>query len=140
VMRGAVGQQWITGKRAPMSGCSLARVSPLASGRGGSDKDIADDAQRKTEDCLRRERVFYVPDETEKRSGMGLTCFSQVYIDRSLQNAGQPTMPYDISGMDVRQIEGIEWYETQSQTPAKYDARQAKCGVLIIHTLKGRGK
>lgn len=129
IMRTNLGMNYITSKRAPITRCQIRAAS-------GPTRESALAAQEATDECLRRERVFYVPDETEKRMGVRRACFPQVYVDRTLMNSGKPTMPFDISGYATEQIEAVEWYEGPSQTPAKYSINQAQCGVLVLHLRK----
>jgi hypothetical protein len=58
-------------------------------------------------------------------------------MDRQLMNPGKPTMPFDLATFSAtREIEAVEWYESESQTPPRYGAQNARCGVLVIHVKK----
>jgi hypothetical protein len=129
IMRTNVGVNFITSKHAPITGCSIRSAA-------GPSREAGLRAQAETDECLRRERIFYVPDETEKRMGYRRACFPQVFVDRTLMNSGKPTPPFDVSSYATEQIEAIEWYEGPSQTPAKYSINQAQCGVLVLHLRK----
>jgi hypothetical protein len=122
--RSRVGTVYMTSKRQPQAGC----IQPA--GRTNSGEQEAVDW------CLRRERVYYVPDVTERRQGLPRACYPQVFVDRTLMNSGVPTQPFDIAGYATEQIEAIEWYEGEAQTPPKYALHNARCGVLVLHLRK----
>ena len=132
--RGRVGAAWMTSRRQPMTGCVVPR--PKEAGSGAQAEANAYDAQRGADQCLRRERVYYVPDETEARQGVPRACFPQVFVDRTLMNSGVPTPPFDLTAYAPDRIEALEWYESSSQTPSKYSVNNAKCGVLVLHLRK----
>ena len=127
--RSRVGMVFITSKRQPVTGCVPPRTT--AGGPAG-----AGAVQQAVDDCLRRERVYYVPDETEARQGVPRACHPQVFVDRTLMNSGVPTFPFDIAAYATEQIEALEWYESPSQTPPKYSVANARCGVLVLHLRK----
>ena len=127
--RTRVGTVYITSKRQPMAGCSAPK--PRVEGSAG-----AYEAQAAVDACLRRERVYYVPEEIEARQGVPRACFPQVFVDRTLMNSGAPTPPFDLNTFATDQIEAIEWYESAGQTPPKYSVNNAKCGVLVLHMRK----
>ena len=129
IMKTNTSQSYITSKRAPITACMPAY---------GIAKDRAQAVvnQEKTDDCLRKERVFYVPSYGEAGEGVRRACFAQVYVDRQLMNPGRPTPPFDINSYATEQIEAVEWYESESQTPAKYSVNNARCGVLVLHIRK----
>ena len=127
--RTRVGTVYITSKRQPSAGCAAPK--PRTDGPAG-----AYEAQRAVDDCLRRERVYYVPDEIEARQGVPRACMPQVFVDRTLMNSGVPTPPFDLATYAPDQIEAIEWYESASQTPPKYSVHNARCGVLVLHLRK----
>jgi hypothetical protein len=77
---------------------------------------------------------YYVPDASETAQGAQIACYSQIYLDGALMNAGNPTPPFDINSILPHQIEAIEWYSGPSQTPARYAGLGSVCGVLVIHT------
>ncbi len=129
IMKTNTSQSYITSKRAPITACMPAY---------GIAKDRAQAManQERTDECLRKERVFYVPSFGEAGEGVRRACFAQVYVDRQLMNPGKPTPPFDINSYATEQIEAIEWYESESQTPAKYSVNNARCGVLVLHIRK----
>ncbi len=133
IMRTNVGANFITSKRPPMSNCIAAK--PRSDGDGGGEvaRAYALEAQRRTDDCLRHEGIYYVPEATELQLGYRRACFPLVYVDNQLMNSGRPTPPFDVSQYATENIEAIEWFESQAQTPPKYSARQAYCGVLVLH-------
>ena len=129
--RGRVGAAWMTSRRQPTTGCVFPK--PKDAGSGAAAERNAYDAQYGADNCLRRERVYYVPEDTERRQGMPRACFPQVFVDRTLMNSGVPTPPFDLTTYAPDQIEALEWYESPSQTPPKYSIHNAKCGVLVLH-------
>lgn len=129
IMRSNVGQSYVSAARGPISRCQPTGMANL-------NAQAARAAQEATDECLRRERLYYVPDEIEIRSGVKRSCYALVYVDRMLMNSGQPTPPFDVNSFAIDQVEAIEWYESPSQTPARYSARQAQCGVLVLHLRK----
>lgn len=131
IMRTNVSMSFITSKRVPASGC----ITPKP--RGGSMQEALA-AQEAEDECLRRERIYYVPDEGEKRMGVRRACYPVIYVGRNLMNSGVPTPPFDISSYATEQIEALEWYEGPSQTPARYNLANAKCGVLVLHLRERR--
>lgn len=128
-LRGSGGQSWVVSKRAVPTRCASTR-----SALGFKD---AVAAQRATDDCLRSERVYYVPEDFENRSGVQRACYALVYLDRSPLNAAHPTMPFDINTFLPSQIESVEWYETDAQVPEPYPAPDARCGLLVLHKRRG---
>lgn len=120
---------YITSKRGPMTGCQIPRTTRSQS------EQVAE--QERVDECLRRERLYYVPDGGELRMGVRRACYPQVWVDTQLMNPGRPTMPFDLGTFTAtRQIEAVEWYESESQTPPRYGNASARCGVLIIHVKK----
>ena len=71
-------------------------------------------------------------------------CYAQVYLDQALifggrkfpEKNGHMTFEplFDINTIPPEQIEAIEYYADRAQTPGRYAAKGAECGVLIIHT------
>jgi hypothetical protein len=120
--------RFITSKRAPITGCPIPRMSESREGLRAE--------QARTDECLRRERIFYVPEAGEEIQGIKRACYAQVYVDRQLMNSGRPTPPFDINSFATEQVEAVEWYESESQTPSKYSVNNARCGVLVIHVRK----
>jgi hypothetical protein len=121
-------QQYITSKRAPISGCGAPRLT--------SNYQQAQLEQEKVDECLRRERIYYVPEASEKAQGIRRACYPLVYVDNQAMNIGRPTMPFDIGAYRADQLEAVQWFESESQTPAKYNVNNARCGVLVLITRK----
>jgi hypothetical protein len=120
---------YIVSKRAPISGCPPPPPAP-SSRAAMAGQDASDE-------CLRREAIYYVPDVGERQFGVRRACYPQVWVDRQLMNSGRPTMPFDLGTfMATREIEAVEWYESESQTPPRYGNANARCGVLVIHVKK----
>lgn len=87
-----------------------------------------------TRECLEG-HGFWVPDPHFPEPGLpGTDCYAQVYVDDVLMNHGFPTPPYDVSTWHAEQLEGVEWFPSQSATPSRYAGREAHCGVLVLHT------
>ena len=129
IIRTSNSSSYMVSKRAPITGCPPPppAVNPQAARAN----------QEANDECLRRERVYYVPDRVEIQYGMKRACYPQVWMDRQLMNPGKPTMPFDLATFSAtREIEAIEWYESESQTPPRYGAQNARCGVLVIHVKK----
>jgi hypothetical protein len=68
-------------------------------------------------------------------------CYAQVYLDGMLMYAGKPNVSggipeplFDLSEINIQQIEAMEYYSNELQMPAKYMGHSAKCGVLVIYT------
>jgi hypothetical protein len=123
-------QQYITSKRAPVSGCEGMSAKPAVN------YQQAQAMRDETDECLRRERIYYVPDRSESAQGIRRACYPQVYVDNQLMNSGRPTMPFDIGAYTTDRIEAVQWFESESQTPAKYSVNNARCGVLALITRK----
>ena len=137
ITRSRVGASYISSKRQPQSGCIPPRPPTNTPTRGESIADALA-AQAAVDECLRRERTHYVPDEVELRQGVTRACYPQVWVDRSLMNSGIPTPPFDIDQYSTEQIEAVEWYESTSQVPPRYTSGIARCGVLVLHMKKKR--
>jgi hypothetical protein len=129
IMKTNSSQAYITSKRGPISGCP-----PSTGSYNNRAEALA--AQERTDECLRRERIYYVPARGELGEGVRRACFPQVYVDRQLMNPGRPTPPFDVNSYATEMIEAVEWYESESQTPAKYSVNNARCGVLVLHIRK----
>jgi hypothetical protein len=114
MMNGSGGQAWPTSKHPPTTQCGA--------------RDTL---------CLRRERLFYIPQKYEALQGMRRACYARVYVDRMLMNPGQPADPFDLNTIAPMEIEAIEWYAGVSETPPKYSARSSACGIMVIHTRRG---
>jgi hypothetical protein len=123
-------QQYITSKRAPMSGCEGLSARPAV------DYQRAQAMRDETDECLRRERIYYVPERSESAQGIRRACYPQVYVDNQLMNSGRPTMPFDIGAWRADQLEAVQWFESESQTPARYSVNNARCGVLVLISRK----
>lgn len=128
IIRTGTNAAYITSKRGPISGCPP--TPPAANPRGAAA------AQEKTDECLRREGIYYVPDAMDHINGVKRACFPQVYVDRTFMNQGRPTPPFDVGSLATEQVEAVEWFASESQTPPKYSVNNARCGVLIIHLRK----
>ncbi len=129
LLRGSGGQSWVVSKRAVPTRCPPVRPA--------RDYNDAVAAQRVTDDCLRAERVYYVPEDFEARTGVQRACYALVYLDRSPLNATHPTMPFDVNTFLPSQLESVEWYENDAQVPAPYNASDARCGLLVLHKRRG---
>jgi hypothetical protein len=129
ITRTMVGQSYMSSPRGPMTRCPPINTRL-------QDPAAAAAAQEAVDDCLRRERLYYVPDPIEAKQGLKRSCYPLVYIDQTLMTTGIPTPPFDIGAYAADQIEALEWYESPSSTPAKYSARQAQCGVLALYLKK----
>lgn len=124
VIRGAGSQTWVVGKRGPLTQCIP--PGPLA---------VPPNEQQKN--CMRRERRLYVPEDVEMQQGMLIGCYAEVWIDNDQVNRGNPTVPFDLSAINVATIEALEWYEGGSQVPPLYRSPlTSRCGVLVLHTKK----
>lgn len=128
-VRGSGTQSWVVSKRPAATRCPPTRPA--------RDLNDAVAAQRATDDCLRSERLYYVPEDFETRMGVKRACYALVYLDRSALNATHPTMPFDVNTFLPSQLEAVEWYESDSQVPAPYPANDARCGLLVLHKRRG---
>jgi hypothetical protein len=77
---------------------------------------------------------WYYPSAGEAAQGIKVACYSQVYINGVLMNAGNPTRPFEASALFADQLEAVEWYAGPSETPSHYQGLQSGCGVLAIQT------
>jgi hypothetical protein len=123
--RGNGGQLWVASKRSPPSRCPPVKL--------GETPKLAEQQQRITDDCLRSERLYYVPEEFEALQGMRRGCYAVVYLDRNALNATHPVMPFDLNTFLPTQLEAIEWYESEGAVPSIYNAANARCGLLVLH-------
>lgn len=114
MMNGAGGQAWASSKHPPSTQCGA--------------RDTL---------CLRRERLYYIPQKYEALQGVRRACYARVYLDRMLMNPGQPADPFDLNTIAPMEIEAIEWYAGVSESPPKYSARSSACGIMVIHTRRG---
>jgi hypothetical protein len=120
---------YITSRRGGITGCPP--VPPTSTVRESFR------AQEANDECLRRERLYYVPDGAERQYGVKRACYPQVWVDQQLMNPGRPTMPFDLGMFTAtNELEAVEWYESESQTPPRYGNASARCGVLIVHVKK----
>jgi len=123
--RGNGGQLWIASKRSPPSRCPPVKL--------GMTVTMAVEEQRRTDDCLRSERLYYVPEDFEAQQGIKRGCYALVYLDRNPLNATHPIMPFDLNTFLPTQIEAIEWYESEGAVPSPYNGADARCGLLVLH-------
>jgi hypothetical protein len=130
IVRGSGGQSWILTKRGPSSRCPPPRP--------GNNYAEAQAQQEITDNCLRSERVFYVPDPVESKQGMKRACYALVYLDRAVMNGGTPTIPFDANSLATIQLDAVEWYETMGNTPPRYSSRDTRCGLLVLHSRQKR--
>jgi hypothetical protein len=77
---------------------------------------------------------LFRPTRMEAQEGKICGCYAQVYLDGSLMNPGQPTDPFDVNTISTTQLEGIEYYASPAETPAKYSRLNSPCGVYVMHT------
>lgn len=124
-LRGTGGQLWVASKRSPISHCK-----PVKLGRTPAE---AVEEQRITDDCLRNERMYYVPSDAEAQQGMKRYCYAIVYLDRNPLNGGHPTLPFDLNTFLPTQLEAIEWYESEGGVHPPFNGADARCGLLILH-------
>jgi hypothetical protein len=130
LIRGSGGQSWVMTKRGPASRCPTPRPgNTMAQARAN---------QEATDNCLRSERVFYVPDDFESKQGVSRQCYARVYVDRTLMNPGNPATPFDANTFATMQLQAIQWYESSGGVPALFSAHDTRCGVLILHTRRQR--
>jgi hypothetical protein len=130
LVRGNSGQSWVLGKHAPPTRCP---PTPLTTSPAA-----ATAAWEATDNCLRNERMLYVPEPFELRQGMKRACYAMVYLDRSLMNAGRPTPPFDLNSLAPGSLDGVEWYADAAQTPPQYNGRDSACGLVLLHLRRGR--
>ena len=76
--------------------------------------------------------TVWQPSDAERLQGMVAGCYAQVYVDSQLMNPMQPTEPFDVNSIAPGQIEGIEYYASAAETPARYAKLNSNCGVLVI--------
>jgi len=124
-LRGNGGQVWVASKRSPVSRCK-----PVKLGRTPAEA-VAE--QRMTDDCLRSERLYYVPEDFEAQQGMKRYCYALVYLDNTPLNGGHPTLPFDLNTFQPSQLEAIEWYESEGGVHPPFNGADARCGLLIMH-------
>ena len=79
----------------------------------------------------------YVPERWEALLGLTANCYAQVYPDKMLLNPGRPTPPFDIHTLAPESLAAVEWY-AGNQLPPEYDKRNADCGVVVLHTRRGK--
>ena len=129
IVRTRTTASYITSKRAPISSCNPPK--------GSRTYTESKQQQEAWDDCLRRERVYYVPDPGEIQQGGVRACYPLIFLDRQLMNSGKPTPPFDIGQYNTDQIEAVEWFESESQTPPMYTTSGGvNCGVLVLHLRK----
>jgi hypothetical protein len=78
---------------------------------------------------------IYCPEDQTEITQLGIKCgcFAKVYLDKMLMNPEEPTRPFDVNTIPPEMIESIELYSNAAQAPMKYQARNAQCGVMVIH-------
>jgi hypothetical protein len=142
---------WLIGKRTPVRLGPLRVVNTNALTNAGNRRDTVDarmDCSRTTvrtaEDPCNismddfREVGYYCPRGGEQATGIRCACYAQVYVDGRLMNKEHPTEPFDINTLNAEDVEGVEWYASPSQTPARYSSLNSPCGVMAIWTRKQR--
>jgi hypothetical protein len=66
-------------------------------------------------------------------------CYVRVYLDNVLVYRGRPhEQLFDVNSLAPEQIEAVEFYASQIQTPARYGGPDSVCGVLVIWTRRSR--
>ncbi|HYC50430.1 MAG TPA: carboxypeptidase regulatory-like domain-containing protein, partial [Gemmatimonadaceae bacterium] len=110
---------------------SQARGAHVARGRGGEGWIISKRFVPPGGEVCKQ---IYCPEEWERVKGMPAACYAHVYVDNVLMNPGTPTPPYDVSQISAERLEAVEWYPSRIETPMKYQLRETKCGVLVLHT------
>jgi hypothetical protein len=113
------GKDWVGTRRGMLTGC---RNTPSRVPAGG--------VRINTALCLQSEGLYYVPEDV----GAPIMCYSRVYMDDRLMNPGRPTPPFDLRAISTSDVQAVEWYARGSEMPAKYAARNADCGVLVLRT------
>lgn len=119
VLPGRASQAWIVGR-------SSKPFAPM----GCTDNPKAGGITAMKMAC--REGGWYNPDGNERLQGMKFGCYARVYLDHTLLNPYAE--PVDLNEYRIPQIEAIEWYASQADTPPEYLSRSAPCGVMVIHT------
>lgn len=118
MVQGRTSQAWVLSKRYTM---------PIRSISGGG------------QPCINKPgNPWYCPEQHELARGMKVGCYAQVYLDGMLMNPGAPATPVDINEFYSQQIEAIEYYAGPAQTPMKYSKLNSPCGVVVIHTRRGK--
>jgi hypothetical protein len=113
------GKDWVGTKRGMITSC---RNTPSRVPAGG--------VAFLTALCLQSEGLYYVPED----AGAPIMCFARVFMDDRLMNPGLPTPPFDLRTISTADVQAVEWYARGSEMPAKYLARNANCGVLVLRT------
>jgi len=121
IIYGSNNQGWVVGRRAPMAPRCPANLPSPSNPQ----------ADPKAKACFAAEG-WYLPEYDEVRAGVRLACYAKVYMDHVLMNPFSD--PFDLNTVPVSQIEAMEWFTSNAQTPIEYMTRQARCGVLVIHT------
>jgi hypothetical protein len=100
----------------------------VVGGRGGPDSFVS---QQQLCDRLRFEGKE--PEPTQR-----CQCYAQVYLDNAMIYGGSAgeTVP-DVNTIPLTAIEALEFY-VGAETPVIYGRLNSNCGVLIIHTRRGR--
>lgn len=100
----------------------------VVGGRGGPDTFVG-----QGEMCSRLRFEGKEPEPTQR-----CQCYVQVYLDHAMIYGGSPgeTVP-DVNTIPLTAIEALEYY-VGAETPVLYGRLNSNCGVLIIHTRRGR--
>src|ERR1043166_8593600 len=96
VLRGHANQGWITGKNAMPTHCPRSTGVSNPTHPNADPVAAAREMQAAVDQCLRRERIYYVPDPTEEAQGISRQCYALVYVDRHVMNPGRPTPPFNL--------------------------------------------
>ena len=62
-------------------------------------------------------------------------CYARIFVDGV--QISQNEMP-NINRIDPAQLEGVEYYRGGAQLPIQYNVLNARCGVLVLHTRRGK--
>lgn len=75
-------------------------------------------------------------------------CYARVYVDgmvmnppvmrRDRGNVFRVTPPFDVNTLPTMSISAVEWYAGPAQMPSRYNRPGSECGVLVIHTKRGK--
>ena len=78
--------------------------------------------------------AYAVSSHGQKSLGGSGDCYAQVYINRALVY-GRPGDPlFDLNIITPAQIEAVEYYASDAQTPPEYSSMNSDCGVVVIWT------
>lgn len=82
--------------------------------------------------------VVYYPEKEDEGKGIVPACYARVYLDRQLLNPSTPAEPVNINDYNPRDILAIEFYAGPGSLPPHLSNVNATCGVMVIHTPRGR--